>query len=82
MKILSYLLQSFSIGLSLLPAFVDPKERCDCVHPLDEPRACPQGNHSIVLGHIQLCLVPGSRKEFIQLKVCIGLRKSDKIIIC
>ncbi len=58
-----YLFQSFGIGLSLLPALVDAKERCDSIHPLNEPRSCPQGNHSIVLSNIQLCLMStGERK--------------------
>lgn len=58
-----YLLQSFSICFSLLPALVDAKERCDSIHPLDEPRACPKRNHSVVLGNVQLCVVSARDRD-------------------
>lgn len=58
--VILYLFQSLSVGLTLLPALVDAKERCDSIHPLDETGPRPQGDHSIVLGQIQLCLM--SRK--------------------
>ena len=55
------LLHGLGVGLSLLPPLVDTKQRSHIVHPLDEAGASPQWDHGIVLGLVELGLVPGRR---------------------
>ena len=56
----SYLFKCLGISLSLLPPFVDTKQWSDVVDPLNESRASAKGNNSIILGYVQLGLVPAN----------------------